>query len=61
MLTVYEKYTEKISSDYIDENDSLTILAEYLEFVHDFDNTDIYIDEFVGFTHQEYEIIKESC
>ena len=59
MLTVYEKYTEKISSDYIDENDSLTILAEYLEFVHDFDNTDIYIDEFVGFTHQEYEILRK--
>ena len=59
MLSVYEKYTEEISNDYIDENDSLTILAEKLDCVHDFDNTDIYIDEFVGFTHQEYEIIRK--
>ena len=59
MLSVYEKYTEEISNDYIDENDSLTILAENLDYVHDFDNTDIYIDEFVGFTHQEYEIVRK--
>lgn len=59
MLNIYEKYTDEISKDYIDENDSLTILAENLEFTQEFDNTDIYIDEFVGFTHQEYEILRK--
>ncbi len=59
MLNVYEKYTEEVSKEYIDENDSLTILAENLDLIHDFDNTDIYIDEFVGFTHQEYEILRK--
>ena len=59
MLNVYERYTEEISKEYIDENDSLSILAEKLDLVHDFDNADIYIDEFVGFTHQEYEILRK--
>lgn len=59
MLNIYEKYTDEISKDYIDENDSLTILAENLDFTNEFDNTDIYIDEFVGFTHQEYEILRK--
>ena len=59
MLNVYEKYVEEISKEYIDENDSLSILAENLDLVHDFDDVDIYIDEFVGFTHQEYEILRK--
>lgn len=59
MFSVYEKYAEEISSRYIDENDNLTLLAERLELVHDFENATIYIDEFVGFTMQEYEIIKK--
>ena len=59
MLMVYEKYTENINDKYIDENDNLSILADRLDLVKDFDDADIYIDEFVGFTHQEYEIIKK--
>ena len=59
MLNVYEKYVDEISSEYIDENDSLTILTDQLNLTHEFDNVDIYIDEFVGFTHQEYEILRK--
>ena len=59
MLIVYEKYAEKIQNEYIDENDNLTLLAEKLDLVNDFLDADIYIDEFVGFTHQEYEIIRK--
>ena len=59
MLNVYEKYEQHLESEYIDENDNLTILADRLDLVNDFNDTDIYIDEFVGFTHQEYEIIKK--
>lgn len=59
MLNVYEKYVDEISSEYIDENDSLTILADQLDLTHEFDDVDIYIDEFVGFTHQEYEILRK--
>ena len=33
-LVSEEKYTEEISNDYIDENDSLTILEEKLDYVY---------------------------
>ena len=59
MLNVYEKYVDEISSEYIDENDSLTILADQLDLTYEFDDVDIYIDEFIGFTHQEYEILRK--
>ena len=59
MLEIYEKYEECIQSEYLDENDNLTRLAETLDLVQEFDDTDIYIDEFVGFTHQEYEILRK--
>ena len=55
---LYEKYKYKIQKNYIDENDILTILAEQLPKTNMFNNTLIYIDEFAGFTPQEYEIIK---
>lgn len=58
IYTVYSKYDEKIKDKYIDENDSLTILAEKLSQTRMFDDCEIYIDEFVGFTKQEYFIIE---
>lgn len=59
MIQVYEEFQKKIENQYIDENDALTNLANQLPEVKIFDNTLIYIDEFVGFTKQEYEIIKQ--
>ncbi len=59
MLTVYEAFEDKLSKQYVDENDILTILAEEIENTHILDNACIYIDEFVGFTKQEYEIIRK--
>ena len=58
MLEIYEKYNEEISGRYIDDNDTLSILASELNNIEDFKNCDIYIDEFVGFTKQEYEVLK---
>lgn len=58
MRIVYEKFEETIKNKYIDENDVLTILAEQLPFTKIFEDTLIYIDEFVGFTKQEYDVIK---
>ena len=57
IYTVYRKFQERITDNYIDENDSLTILAQQLSATDMFKNTEIYIDEFVGFTKQEYDII----
>ena len=58
MLLVYKDYVDEIEQKYIDENDNLSMLVDRIDLVKDFDNVDIYIDEFVGFTYQEYEIIK---
>lgn len=59
IYAVYNKYNEKIQEKYIDENDSLTILANQLEYTNMFDGCEVYIDEFVGFTKQEYLIIEK--
>ena len=56
---IYEKFEEKIKNKYIDETDQLTKLSEDIEKVEEFKNSEIYIDEFSGFTHQEYETIKK--
>ena len=58
MRILYEEL-EKQTSDYIDENDVLTILASNIQKSHMFDGTTFYIDEFAGFTKQEYSVIRE--
>ena len=52
-----ESYAKKWIMKQLYENDSLTILAQQLSATNIFKNTEIYIDEFVGFTKQEYDII----
>lgn len=58
---VLDKYQEKIQENYIDEADSLTLLAENIELVDFFTDSVIYIDEFAGFTPVEYKIIEKLC
>lgn len=52
-------YEERIQDKYIDVNDVLTKLIENLDESKMFDKAIIYIDEFAGFTEQEYNIIKK--
>ncbi len=59
MTHIYEKFQEKIQGNYIEETDLLTILAENLEKVDLVKDSIIYIDEFSGFTYQEYQIIEK--
>lgn len=59
IIGLYEKYEEKLLNNFIDENDSLTILYQSLDKTDMFDNTLIYIDEFLGFTPQEYNIFEK--
>lgn len=58
MRSVYGDFENTINNRYIDENDTLTVLAEQLPSTDIFKNTLIYIDEFVGFTKQEYNVIE---
>ena len=57
--TLYKEFQNRIEKEYIDENDALTILAELLENSTMFQNASIYIDEFMGFTPQEYRIVEK--
>lgn len=59
MYKIYDLYNQTIANNYIDENDLLTILADKINSTKEFTNSEIYIDEFVGFTTQEYEIIRK--
>ncbi len=59
VLTIYKKFQDNIEDKYIDENDKLDTLAKQLEVTDMFKDTLIYIDEFAGFTPQEYNIIRE--
>lgn len=58
MQKIYLEYENKIQNEFIDEDDKLTKLAKNLEQSEEFRDSYIYIDEFAGFTHQEYEIIR---
>lgn len=58
IFLIYKAYEEKISQNYFDENDILTILVENLSKTDMFNGASIYIDEFSGFTGQEYEVIR---
>ncbi len=56
---IYKEYEVKIDEKFLDENDTLTILAENIKSTEMFNNSVILIDEFAGFTPQEYKIIEE--
>ena len=58
MLLLYQKWEEKIEKQYIDENDMLSILEEQLQLTTEFQDAYFYLDEFVGFTQQEYKIVE---
>ena len=59
MTLLYEQFENKIKDSYIEEDDLLSILARYLKETDFINDSIIYIDEFSGFTYQEYEVIKE--
>lgn len=59
MKLIYSQFEGKISKDYIEEDDLLEILANNIEKTDIVKDSIIYIDEFAGFTKQEYEIIKK--
>ena len=59
IILLYEKYEERLVNNFIDENDSLTILANDLSKTDMFKDSIIYIDEFLGFTPQEYKVFEE--
>ena len=56
---IYKGFENQIKGKYIDETDLLTFLAQNITKTEILKNQIIYIDEFAGYTEQEYEIIKQ--
>ncbi len=56
---IYTLYEDAIKNNYVDEDDILTILGTKIKYSNLIKNSIIYIDEFSGFTEQEYIIIQE--
>lgn len=57
LYLIYSEYEKRIASEYRDANDELTLLAEVLDKDTYLDGAKIWIDEFDGFTPQEFEVI----
>ena len=58
---ILEGYENRIADNFLDESDSLSKLACNIEEVDFFNDAIIYIDEFAGFTPNEYTIIEKLC
>ncbi len=58
ILILYEQYEKAMLANYQDETDDLTKLSEVLEQTEFGKECVFYLDEFSGFTFQEYNIIK---
>ncbi len=56
---IYNEYEERIKEKFLDENDVLTILASNIKNTNMFNDAIFLIDEFAGFTPQEYRVIGE--
>lgn len=59
ILCIYSKFEERIDKEFLDDNDALSYLADNIENTCMFDNSVVFIDEFSGFTPQEYRVIEE--
>ena len=59
IVFIYQKYQEKMADKFIDENDILNILSDNLDKTNMFDDAIIYIDDFQGFTSQEYKVYEK--
>lgn len=57
MNIVYEEFQNKICDSYIEDTDLLTMLVQNIEYTDLVKDSIIYIDEFSGFTYQEYQVI----
>lgn len=55
---IYQKYQEKLQGNYIDENDKLSLISPKILESSLFNNSVVYIDDFLGFTPQEYSVFE---
>ena len=56
---IYSQFEQAIIDQYLDDNDLLTIVKDKIKESTMFQDAYVYIDEFAGFTKQEYSMIEE--
>lgn len=54
---IYRSFESRLHEGYIDEEDDMTLLYQKLDDSSMFDGAEIYFDEFISFTPQQYKII----
>ncbi|SHE75245.1 helicase-exonuclease AddAB subunit AddB [Clostridium fallax] len=54
---LFDEFNFKISKNYIDTDDELTMLAEKLDFCNIYDGAEIWVDEFTTFTPQQMSVL----
>ena len=59
IILLYSEFNKEISNKYLDDDDLLTIVKDKIKESEMFEGSYIFIDEFAGFTKQEYGIIEE--
>ena len=59
MKLIYESFENQIQSNFLDDTDLLSYLEKNIEKSDIAKNAIIYIDEFMGFTKQEYRSISK--
>jgi ATP-dependent helicase/nuclease subunit B len=59
LYTIYEQYEKILHKKYMDSDDDLSSLSKKLEQSSLFDGAEIWVDEFSGFTPQEYAVIEK--
>lgn len=59
IFMLYKALEKRTEGRFLEENEVLSLLEEKIEESHLVDNAVIYIDEFAGFTQQEYHIIQK--
>lgn len=56
---IYSQFNKAIIDKFLDDNDLITVIKDKINRSNMFKDSFIFIDEFSGFTKQEYSIIKE--
>jgi len=56
---IYKEYLEYLKKEYISQDETLDILTDKIKYSELIKDSEIWIDEFNGFTPQEFNVIKE--
>lgn len=59
IIIIFSEFQNRLAETYMDEEDTLSVLAEKLDKSKMFDNAEVWVDEFSSFTPQEYRILEK--